>query len=60
VRAQQAAENARDPEAPRLLKAAAQRWWQLAESAVQREKTGSSAENEVADGKEPGQRECNQ
>jgi hypothetical protein len=30
-RAQQAAENSRDPQAKRLWKKSAQRWWQLAE-----------------------------
>jgi hypothetical protein len=58
-RAQQAANNARDPEARRLLKSAAERWWQVAKFA-ERKKVPASSENKVANGEEPGQQECNQ
>lgn len=57
-RAQQAADNARDPEARRLLKSAAERWWQLAKFA-ERKKVRASPENKVADGEEPGQCQSN-
>jgi hypothetical protein len=45
-RAQQAAENARDPQARRFMEISAQRWLQLAEFVSRRTKGASSPENE--------------
>jgi hypothetical protein len=56
--AEKAAEDARDPQAKRLLKASAQRWWQLAEFVARRTKAHTSPGNKVDDGDKTSKKDC--